>query len=43
MIATILAALGIGYSNSRIASPGQQPMRRVRWRGSDGRWYWQAA
>jgi hypothetical protein len=40
MIASILAALGLARSTAHMAPTGP---RRVRWRGSDGRWHWQAA
>lgn len=42
MIASILAAFGLARIPARMKSdkPGS---RRVRWRGSDGRWHWQAA
>lgn len=40
MIASILALLGVARSPARTEPTGP---RRVRWRGSDGRWQWQAA
>jgi hypothetical protein len=42
MIASILAAFGLARIPARSAPQGQG-VRRVRWRGSDGRWQWQAA
>ena len=43
MIASILAVFGFGLSSGRIAPSEKQRVRRVRWRGSDGRWHWQGA
>ncbi len=42
MIASILAVFGLSLS-SRASAAEKQRVRRVRWRGSDGRWHWQGA
>jgi len=41
MIATLLAALG--FARTDRAQVSAHAARRVRWRGSDGRWHWQGA
>jgi hypothetical protein len=43
MIASILAAFGLARIPAGAAPPEGHGVRRVRWRGSDGRWHWQAA
>lgn len=41
MIAAILAAMGLTRSATH-ANPSHGPVRRARWRGTDGRWQWAA-
>ncbi len=41
MIATLLAALG--FPRASRSRQETENARRVRWRGSDGRWHWQVA
>ena len=41
MIAILLATLGLPRA-ARVRQQ-EQNARRVRWRGSDGRWHWQVA
>ena len=41
MLRTILAATGLIRSITYV-KPARAEVRRARWRGSDGRWQWQA-
>ena len=41
MLRTILAATGLIRSATYV-QPVRSRVRRARWRGSDGRWQWQA-
>ncbi len=42
MIAIVLTALGLAQTTTSV-KPQRESARRFRWRGSDGRWHWQAA
>ena len=41
MITTLLAAAGLSRITTYVKPPHAH-IRRVRWRGSDGQWQWQA-